>query len=169
MNSHFLANDAASTKAQIELIKANYPELEEDTDLLRDMAEGETAVMDIISKAVDIALEADTMIEAIKARKEQLDFRQKRFERQKEGSKAIIHSLMDAIGQQKVPLPQATVSITAAREKTVVTDVDQLDQGFFKTERKPLTEEITKALKAGQAVHGASLELGKPGLMIRTK
>jgi hypothetical protein len=169
MNSHFLANDAASTKAQIETIKAQYPELGEDTDLLRDMAEGETAIMDIISKAVDISIEADMMIDALKGRKEQIEFRQKRYERQKEGAKAIIHSLLDAIGQAKVMLPQATISVTAARDKTVVTNVDELTQGFFRTERKPLVEEITKALKAGVAVPGAVLEKGKSGLMIRTK
>lgn len=165
----YIAADAAFVKKQIANLIEAYPELQEDDDLLSDMLEGETDLHRVVAKAVNKKLDAKANAQAAKARKADLAERQSRFEKQDEMFTAFIAQLMEAAGIKKLVLPEATVSVTAARESVEVTDIEALPQGFFKTERKPLSKEIMTALKAGEQVPGASLVIGDSGLMVRTK
>jgi hypothetical protein len=165
----YVFNDARIVRNQIEALKALYPEITEDADLLADVLEGETNLDRVLEKLVDFVRDAETMMAAVKARKDDIAERQKRFERQAESGRKIIQQLMESAHQTKVVLPEATLSITAAREKAEITNVDDLPQGYFRTERKPLSKEILSALKAGDKVPGAELVIGDCGLMIRTK
>ena len=165
----YVFNDARIVRNQIEALKALYPEITEDADLLVDVLEGETNLDRVLEKLVDFVRDAETMTAAVKARKDEIAERQKRFERQAESGRKIIQQLMESAHQTKVMLPEATLSITAAREKAEIIDVEALPQGFFKTERKPLSKEILAALKAGDNVPGAELTIGSCGLTIRTK
>jgi alanyl-tRNA synthetase len=165
----YVFNDARIVRNQIEALKALYPEITEDADLLADVLEGETNLDRVLEKLVDFVRDAETMMAAVKARKDEIAERQKRFERQAESGRKIIQQLMESAHQTKVVLPEATLSITAAREKVEVTNVDDLPQGYFRTERKPLSKDILLALKAGEKIPGAELVIGDSGLMIRTK
>lgn len=165
----FLFNDAKAVQAQINALLARYPEMAEDVELLTDMIEGETDLQRILEKAVAARQEAVCMAEAIKLREGDLTERRKRMERQADTIKRTIQTLMEVAGQDKITLPEATLSITAARISVNVTDLDALPQGFFKTERKALSKEIKAALEAGESVPGAELMMGDCGLMIRTK
>lgn len=167
--SGFIFKDAMIVRNQIEALKALYPEITEDADLLADTLEGETNLDRVLTKLVDFVRDAETMAGSVKARKDEIAERQKRFERQAESGRKIIQQLMESAHQTKVVLPEATLSITAAREKAEIIDAEALPQGFFKTERKPLSKEILSALKAGDKVPGAELVIGDCGLMIRTK
>lgn len=165
----YLFEHAQIVRNQIEAIKGIYPELEEDAGLLATTVEGETDFERVIDKLVNFVREAETMAEAVKARKDEIAERQKRFERQSEAGRKIILSLMDAAQQPKVTLPEATLSITKPREKLVIWAEEEIPQGYFAIVRKPDTKAITAALKAGNEIPGAELELGAPGLRIQTK
>lgn len=165
----YLFEHAQIVRNQIEAIKGIYPELEEDAELLATTVEGETDFERVIDKLVNFVREAETMAEAVKARKDEIAERQKRFERQSEAGRKIILSLMDAAQQPKVTLPEATLSITKPREKLVIWAEEEIPQGYFAIVRKPDTKAITAALKAGNEIPGAELELGAPGLRIQTK
>lgn len=165
----YIAADTAFVKKQIANLIEAYPELQEDEDLLADMLEGETDLHRVVAKAVSKKLDARANKEAAKARKADIAERQSRFERQEDGYTAFIAQLMEVAGLQKLVLPEATISVTAARESVEITDIEALPQGFFKTERKPLSKEIMTALKAGEQVPGASLVIGDSGLMVRSK
>jgi predicted nuclease with TOPRIM domain len=165
----YLYDHARIVRNQIEALKGIYPELEEDAELLENTVAGETDFERVIDKLVCFVREAETMAEAVKARKDEIAERQKRFERQSEAGRKIILSLMDAAQQPKVTLPEATLSITKPREKLTIWAEEEIPQGFFALIRKPDTKAITAALKAGNEIPGAELELGTPGLMIRTK
>jgi hypothetical protein len=165
----FIFKDAEAVRTQIEALKVLYPEITEDADLLADTLEGETDLDRVLSRLVDFVMEAETMAEAVKARKADMAERQKRLENQGESGRKIIQRLMESANQQKIILPEATISITKPRESVDVTDIDSLPQGFFKTERKAMSREILTALKAGEEIPGASLNPGHSGLMLRTK
>lgn len=165
----FVFKDAEIIRKQIEALKALYPEITEDADLLADTLEGQTELDCILAKLVDFVRDAESMAAAVKARKDEIADRQKRFERQSESGRKIIQQLLEAAEQQKVVLPEATLSILPAREKVNVVNVDDLPQGFFKTERKPLSKEIQAALKEGQPVPGAELVMGETSLRIGAK
>lgn len=165
----YLYDHARIVRNQIEALKGIYPELEEDADLLAATVEGETDFERVIDKLVSFVREAETMAEAVKARKDEIGERQKRFERQGEAGRKIILSLMESAQQAKMTVAEATLSITKPREKLNIWAEDELPQGYFALIRKPDTKAITAALKAGNEIPGAELERGNPGLMIRTK
>lgn len=165
----YIFREAGIIRNQIEALKLLYPEMTEDADLLADMLEGETDLNRVLAKLVDFVLDAEGMAEAVKARKNELGERQKRYDRQGESGRKIIQQLMEAAQQSKIALPEATLSIIAARTSVNILDADALPQGFFKTERKPLSKEIKAELEAGHAVPGAELVMGDCGLMVRTK
>lgn len=165
----FLKVDIAEFKAHVANLLAAYPELAEDDDLRADMIEAETEIVPLVSRLLRRKLDADTMVSAIKERKGDIAERQARYERQSEGYKTLIKSVMLAADLDKVVLPDATVSVTKPRTKVSIVSVEDLPQGFFATERKPLTAEIKTALERGDEIPGAKLELGDDGLMVRTK
>jgi hypothetical protein len=61
------------------------------------------------------------------------------------------------------------VSITKPRTRVNITDVNELPQGYFVTERKPKSADIKAALERGDEIPGAELALGDDGLMVRTR
>jgi hypothetical protein len=165
----YLFREAGIVRNQIEALKALYPEMTEDADLLAGMIEGETDLGRVLDKVLSFVRDAQTNAAATKARKDEMGERQKRFERQEQSGRKIILQLMEAAGQARMVLPEATLSITAARTSVNITDVNDLPQGFYATERKPLSNEIKTALEKGERIPGAELVMGECGLMVRTK
>ena len=165
----YLYDHARIVRNQIEALKGIYPELEEDADLLANTVEGETDFERVIDKLVSFVREAETMAEAVKARKDEIAERQKRFERQGEAGRKIILSLMDAAQQPKLTLAEATLSITKPREKLNIWAEEEIPQGYVRLIREPDKKAIMAALRSGNDIPGAELEVGQPSLMIRTR
>jgi len=169
MNAQFLYVDAENVKATIADLLIAFPELAEDDQLLIDTLEGSTDLFAIAAKAVEIRAESESMVAAIKERVSDLTSRKSRFERRSDAMRKLIKGLMDAAGQTKLTLPEATLSIAKGREKVVVDDLEALVQGFYRTERIADKEAIKTALDAGADVPGAHKETGEPSLTVRTK
>lgn len=167
--SSFIQIDAKQVEADIHNLLALYPELEDDRQLFLDMLEGNTGLYEIAAKAVNLKADADAMADAIKSRISDLTGRKDRFARQAEAMRKIIKSLMDAAGQTKIVLPEATISIAKGREKIVVDDVEALPQGFYRNERVADRDALKSALDAGEAVPGAHKETGENSVVVRTK
>ena len=169
MNANFLYVDAQAVKAHIADLLAVYPELLEDETLRLDVLEGETDLFRIITKALNERFEAESMANAIKERVSDLNSRGDRFKRKSEAMKKLIKALMDAADQDKITLPEATLSVTAPRTTVNIIDLAQLPQGYVRIERIADKKAIGEALKAGNEIPGAELALGEEGLTIRPK
>ena len=169
MNTHYLAVDAANVKAEIHRLMEAYPELVEDGELALDMFEGETDLYSLISRALRIRHEANAHEEGLSLYLSHLTARRDRFRRKGELMKAFIQSLMDAAGQDKITLPEATIFVTKPRENVNVTDVDALPQGYFKLTRTADKTALKDALMNGESIPGAELQIGLAGLTIRVK
>lgn len=165
----FLAMDAAAVGRHIDALLVIYPELADDDALRADMIEGETDLYHVVSRALDHRQEAEAMATAIKQREHDLGERRGRYERRSEAMKALIRSLMVSAGQNTITLPEATVSLTKARETVSIIDIDALPQGTFTTVRQPDKKAIKASIDAGEDVPGAALVVGEPGLTVRTK
>lgn len=165
----YLTMDAQVVARHIDALMTAYPELADDDALRADMIEGATDLEHVVSRALDHRQEAVTMAEAIKARETDLGERRGRYTRRADAMKTLIKGLMDVAGTDKLVLPEATISITKARETVSIIDADALPQGFFATVRQPDKKAIGDALKAGEAIPGAALSFGEAGLMVRTK
>lgn len=169
MNTHYLAVDAANVKAEIHRLMEAYPELVEDGELALDMFEGETDLFKVIGRAVKARAEKLAMADGVKTYMGELSERKARMERGADGLKALVQSLMDAAGQDKITLPEATIFVTKPRESVNVTDVDALPQGYFKLTRTADKTALKDALMNGESIPGAELQIGLAGLTIRVK
>jgi hypothetical protein len=165
----FIAIDADTVRTQVLRLREQYPELAEDDDLALDMFEGETDLLKVVARAVNERAEAETIASAIKERQSALADRRARYERKGEAMRAIIQSLMEATGQEKITLPEATVTVTSPRVSVNVTDLDALPQGFYRTRKEADKTALKAALMAGEEIPGAEMQFGEPGLTIRTR
>lgn len=165
----FLKVDIAEFKAHWAGLLEAYPELVEDDELRADVLEGETELHSLVKRLLKIRVDSAAMASAIKAIKQDNAERQARFERKADGASALLKSLLIAADVDKVTLPEATVSITKPRTRVNITNVNDLPQGYFVTERRPKSADIKAALERGDEIPGATLELGDDGLMVRTK
>lgn len=169
MNAQFLHIDAEKVKAEIANLKAAFPELVEDDQLLLDTIEGSTDLFSIISKAINERADALGMVDTIKARKSDLSSREARFERKGEAMKRLVQALMEAAGQSKITLPEATIYETKPRQTVEITDLEAVPQGYFKTVKQADKDAIKASLLAGEEIPGAALATGAKGLTIKTK
>lgn len=164
-----IALEASIVAKEIEQLFAAYPDLADDDALRADMVEGSTDFAEIMSRVLDHEREAKGMLAAIKKRAEDLTERRQRWERRVDAMRSLMLNLMSAADQQKVVLPEATISIAKGRETVEVTDVDALPQGFYSLERKADRIGIMGALMAGEVVPGAALRTGDAGIVVRAK
>lgn len=165
----YLAMDAAAVARHIDALLVAYPDLVDDEALRADMLEGETDLHHVVSRALDHRQEAETMAAAIKLRETDLGERRSRYEKRSEAMKALIKSLMVSAGQNTLTLPEATISLTKARETVSIIDIDALPQGTFTTIRQPDKKAIKASIDAGEAVPGAALVKGEASITVRTK
>jgi hypothetical protein len=169
MADQYLALDVKAVEQQINWLVSEYPDLADDEALRADMLEGETGLHAILSRVLDHRQEAVEVLTGIKARKQDITDRQSRYERRKDAMTTLIKRLMDVAGQDRVMLPEATISVTKGRESVLITDESELPQGFVKIVREPKKTEILASLQAGETVPGAALQFGENGITVRTK
>jgi hypothetical protein len=161
--------DTQFLKAEIaKLIDAN-PELAEDETLLEDMLVGETAIEPVLAKLVRKANEAKATAAATKELASAYSERSQRFTRQADAARALMKSVMDAAGLQKITLPEATLSITKPRASVNILDLQALPQGYFQTERKADRAAIKSAIGSGEHIPGAELLMGEEALTVRIR
>lgn len=165
----YIQADIAEYKALVHGLLEAHPELAEDDELRADMILGETEIDRIASRLLRIIGERKARADGLTGYISELQERKARELRGVEGARDLLKSILHAGNIDKLPLPEATVSITKPRIKCVVDDVNELPQGFYVTERKPKSAEIKAALEAGEKIPGARLELGPEGIMVRTK
>jgi hypothetical protein len=160
--------DVQLLRAQIALLRHTAPEVEEEAQLLEDMLEGETDFREVCTRLLRMEREAHAIANAIAAQVIALTTRQTRYSHQQKVYRNMIQSLMDAGGQTKVVLPEATISVSKGRDGCIVTDEAALPDEFVRIERIPKKTEILAALAAGERVPGAEKTNGNSHLTIRT-
>jgi hypothetical protein len=165
----YLKIDVAYLSQQIDRLIAAYPELQEDEALRADVLDGETELNEVISRALDHALEAESMAEAIKGRMGFMSERMARYAKRAEAMRGLILELMTKANLRSLPLPEATIAVSAGRDSVIITDLNALPQGTFKTERIADKTSIAAQIKAGSPVPGAETKAGADTLRISRK
>jgi hypothetical protein len=156
-------------KYAIESMLLQYPELADDEQLRADMFEAETDLNSVIGNLITMTLDAETMAEALKLRKAEIDARKSRFERKSDGIRNVIAKLMEQANLPKIVLVEATVSTRNIAPTPVVTDVALLPDDCVRIERKPDMAAIKAAVEAKREVPGTAISNGKVSLTIRTR
>lgn len=155
------------TRAQVSAVVLMLrDQFEDDEQLLLDTLEGETDLFECARKLLD-GIEADEgdksvlseQIEARQARKARADARIK-------ARREALGSLMEAAGVDKLPLPEATVSLRRVAPKPIVTDADALPDAFVTFVRKP---NLSAIKEAETLPPGCSLDNGGTSITVRRK
>lgn len=162
LDVHFLEQEIAN-------LIAAYPEMQDDDALKADMISGEFDVESVMSRVMSHLFEAEEMLDGMKPRFDDLSERKKRWERRKEFCRALAQRVLEASGRPRIELPEATISKSVGKESVEITNVDELPQGLYATERKPDKKAIGEQLKAGEDVPGARLVMGADGVRINKK
>lgn len=158
--------DAAFVVAKLARIRSDFPELEDDLELLADTIEGETDFERVLSEVVEEKIEADAVVAGAGEFASKLSQRKQRAERKSEAMRGLAMDLMVAARKHKVKLAIATLSLSAGRPGVVIDDLTALPQGFTKIE--PSKSAIKAAIEKGEEVPGAHLEAGPDTITIRT-
>jgi hypothetical protein len=163
MNMRF---DIAQLTQTIDAILIQYPELAQDELLRADMLEAETDLHGVLAKLVDLSNDAAAMALAIKMRSGDLSERKARYERQEEGLRSLIQTIMERADLPKVTLPEATLSVSYRKPLPLVVDEAALPDEFCKIKRLP---DMAKIKEAGTLPPGCTMSNGKNILTVRTK
>lgn len=155
------------TRAQVSAVVLMLrDQFEDDEQLLLDTLEGETDLFEVARKLLD-GMEADEGDKAVLS--EQIEVRQARKSRADARIKArreALGSLMEAAGVDKLPLPEATVSLRKMAPKPIVTDPDSVPDDFCTFTRKP----DLKAIKELEFLPpGCALDNGGTSITVRRK
>lgn len=161
--------NVAQIEREIENLIASYPEMAEDETLRADMIEGSTDATAILSKIVDRMQEAETMAAAIQKRVNDLDARQKAFDRRGDAMRSLAFRIMTAANLRKMPLPEATLSIRAVPRSLAINDESQIPAEFTRTKTELDRGKIKQALLDGAEIPGAHLTNGSETLSVRIK
>lgn len=161
--------DIQALRSTMDALFLEFPELAEDEQFRADVLEGETNIQDVLTRLVNVSRDAETMAEAVKARKQEIGERQNRFERKAEAARKLILSVMEKADLPKIQLTEATLSMRVLPPAPIVQDADALPDNCVRIERKPDMKAIKAELEGGREVPGIAMSNGRPSLTIRTK
>ena len=165
-NERYLAVDVAAVLADIDNLLTAYPELAEDAELRAGMIEGETDAYSVLSRLVTIERDANSMSAAIADRIRELQARKARADKTKDAMRLLMLRIMQAIGERKATLVEATVSVRPGKDSVEVTDAAQLPDAYVRIERVP-DKAALKAALANDNVPGAVLRAGEETISVR--
>jgi hypothetical protein len=164
LNPVFAAEDVAK---DIAALLAEYPQLAEDEELLRDTLEGNTRFNEIMEHFLSAMRENETMAEAVSQRIGKLRERQTRMTHRAQFYRALMHRLLDRAGLRSVALPEAKVSVVNSPDKVIITDEGAIPDAFCRIVKEPNKTAIKNALKSGTIIPGAALSNGGTTIQVR--
>jgi hypothetical protein len=163
-NPVFAAEDVVK---DINALLAEFPQLADDEELLRDTLEGNTRFNEIMERFLSAMRENETLAEAVSQRVGKLRERQTRLTHRAQFYRSLMHRLMDRAGIKSIPLPEAKISVVNSPEKVIVTDEAAIPEQYLIFKKEPNKTEIKKALKSGVSVAGAVLSNKTTTIQVR--
>lgn len=138
----------------------------DDDDLVIGMVEGETDAGEVLDALIEANAEDAAMVDAIKAREDDLAERRKRIARRIAARREGMMAILDTVGVKKWERPFATLSLRAIPPKRVVADAEALPDEFCTFTRKP---NIAAIKDADDLPPGVTMDNGGTSLTVRTK
>lgn len=143
---------------------------EDDADLIADMIEGETGLIESIQKAMDSIDECEVFTVGLTEKINQYQRRKSAIEGRSKRLRAAIEQAMVVLDQKQIRLTTATISLREKPPSLVVSDEAEIPARFWKAGNPTLDrKELMKALKEGEGdeVKGATLDNGGVAMSVR--
>lgn len=142
----------------------------DDDQAFTDTLDGCTDAVEAARAAVRFIGECEAYEAACKALAQRYSERAKVFSDREARTRDAIAHFMQEIGEKKLALPEATVSLSAGSPSVVgEPDVAALPDHLVRTKREPDRTAIKQALVDGHVVPGCSLSNARPRLTIRVR
>lgn len=141
----------------------------DDEDTFLDTLDGETDVVDVLSKLIQERLEVLGYEATNKELAEQYKRRADKMATKADAINQQMKHLLNAMGVKKVNHALATVSITKPRWSVEVVDEAQVPTQLKVTTSKPDLRAIKKILDDGEPVPGCRPKVGYEGITVRVK
>lgn len=132
----------------------------------------ESIELEFNDKAVAIvklsqALDGDT--QAIDSEIKRLQGRKKTILNRREELREYLRQNMETTGVKKIECPVFSITLSKGREQVKIEDENQIPDEYMtvKTEIKPDKNAISKALKSGEEIPGASMATGKSSIRVK--
>lgn len=152
-------------------LKAQFPDADDQT--LLDTLEGETSLVEAISRIAESALDDEALCKTAKERAAEIQARAKRFTARAESKWNLVQWAMEQSGRRKIEAGEFTLSIGAKPKTLILLDASAIPAQFMRTPEPPAPEPdkkaILDALKDGMPVEGCTLSNGGTTLTVRTK
>lgn len=159
-----LEREANAAKGLIEALRG------EDEDVVHDMTEGETGLMEAIDAALSELDDCDVTVVGCKAKEAEMAERRGRAERRQERIRTLIEQAMLVAGLPTAKRPTATISVADVAPKPVVTDEAAIPSDYWRQPDPVLDKsKINAAVKDGAEIPGVSMSNGTTKLTIRRK
>lgn len=152
---------------QINILLADYPQLAEDEELLKDTLEGNTRFNELMEHFLNQMRENETLAEAISQRIGKLRERQTRLTHRAQFYRSLMQRMMDFAGIKSIALPEGKISVVNSPEKVIITDESAIPDAFMRVTKEPNKTAIKAALKSGNIVSGATLSNGGTTIQVR--
>lgn len=139
----------------------------DDAELLHDMVEGETGLLEAIDAAMDEMDHCDVIVEGCKAKVDQINKRKHRAERRRERLRALIEQAICMADLKTVTRPTATITVKDVPPKPFIDDESLIPTEFWKAQPPKLDRAaLTKAAQE-RDIPGVSKTNGGISLQIR--
>ena len=161
--------DPTFVRAQIDALRAAYPQIADDEDQWLLSLESETDLREFLTVAVKRICEAEAFVEGIDDLITDIKTRRQRFEQRGEAMRTMAFKLMSAADVRKLELPQATLSIRAGQPRVIITDEARLPPECLRIRTEPDKVRIKDRLSHGEHVDGAEMSNAESVLSVRIK
>lgn len=162
---HALKNETQA----VELLRQHIVEtVGEDDDLIRDMAEGETSILDLIEQVVEQIAMDQALVDGIAKHITAMQARKARLEKRSDAFRVAVMTAMQTAGMTKHQTAIAALTVKDLPPKALVIEEAEIPADYWTPADPKLNKRaVLDALKAGQAVPGAQLSNGGQTIQIR--
>ena len=160
---------ADALRRQAEAAKALIASLhDDDPDLVHDMAEGSTGIMEAIDMAIAEMDECDAITAGCKAQVAVYEERASKFAARKQRVRALIEQAMLIADLPTAKRPTATVTVKRTPPKPIIADESLVPSRFYKQPPPVLDKSaINEAVKGGETIPGVAMDNGGISLQVR--
>lgn len=154
---------------KLEALAKELEPFRQDEELFWDTLDGETDVIDYITKQMKAMIDADAQIAGAKSILETYVERIKAAEARKAKIKEVLKSICEITGEKKIPHPLGTISLRQGGTSVQVNNLEEVPTQLCKITKRPDKTAIKKLLEAGEEIDGVELVTAPDGISIRIK
>lgn len=163
-----LSKEIAAASALKEQLRGVLGDEETDTQLLADMIEGETDLLETIDAVLAQIGDDQSRLDGIERFASKLAARASRIEKRTVLLRAMLLNALEIIGERRFERPIATLTLKAAAPKLVVKDEALIPSKYFVIAEPVLDKKaVADDIKNNQVIPGAELDNGGVTVQIR--